>query len=222
MTIGSGMIEPLFTAAVAAAEKSEKDEIEKNICTYVLNECTHATEACAISVCLMQNERFFFWWDFRPPMVDEATAGERRRSESVCVCVCVWALVCVSREGYKWGLRCRRCKRRGKRSVTCAAVSRSAPCEFAHPFGGGNATDTTVAVYLNIVKTHALCYIHLYAFYTPPHLPPGKQTSSSPARVLDFPTVNYTTRECAQTWAHAQTRTLVSVVCPKVTPNYSG
>lgn len=141
-----------------------------------------------------------------------------------CACVCACERLFVYRaEGYKWGLRCRRCKRRGKRSVTCAAVSRSAPCEFAHPFGGGNATDTTVAVYLNIVKTHALCYTHLYAFYTPPHLPPGKQTSSSPARVLDFPPRRPSTaRKCAQTWAHAQTRTLVSVVCPKVTPNYSG
>jgi len=109
-----------------------------------------------------------------------------------CVCACERLFVYCA-EGYKWGLRCRWCKRRGKRSVTCAAVSRSAPCEFAHPFGGGNATDTTVTVYLNIVKTHALCYTHLYAFYTPPHLPPGKQTSSIPRASTRFsspPTVN--------------------------------
>jgi len=86
----------------------------------------------------------------------------RRTTTTVWERVCVWALVCVSREGYKWGLRCGRCKRRGKRSVTCSAVSRSAPCEFAHPFGGGNATDTAAAaVYLNIVKTHAPCYTRL-------------------------------------------------------------
>jgi len=197
------------------------------MCTYVLNERTHAAEACAIFVCLMQNERFFFWWDIRPPMVDEATAGERRRYESVCVYVCVWALVCISREGYKWGLRCCRCKRRGKRSVTCVAVSRSAPCEFAHPFGGGNATDTTVAVYLNIVKTHVPTV--LYSLIRLLHVPrlviltPGKQTSSSPAWLLYFPHQRATTaRKCAHTWAHAHTRTLVSVACLKVTPNYSG
>lgn len=176
----------------------------------------------------MQNERFFFWWDFRPPMVDEATAGERRRYERVCVYVCVWALVCISREGYKWGLRCCRCKRRGKRSVTCSAVSRSAPCEFAHPFGGGNATDTTVAVYLNIVKTHAYCVILAYTPFvcTPPHHPyPGKTNIIIPrTTILYFPNNRERQRreKCAQTWAHAPTRTLVLVVCLKVTPNYSG
>lgn len=129
----------------------------------------------------MQNERFFF-------LVGLSAANGswghcRRTTTTVWERVCVWALVCVSREGYKWGLRCGRCKRRGKRSVTCSAVSRSAPCEFAHPFGGGNATDTVAAVYLNIVKTHALCYTRLCTPFLHHHIfIPGDNKHHHPPR----------------------------------------
>jgi len=82
------------------------------------------------------------------PMVDEAAAaGKRRRRRrrlrrrysrrARAMLVRAYVRACVRAYCVKVISGAARCKRRGKRSVTCVVVSRSAQREFAHPFVGG-------------------------------------------------------------------------------------
>jgi len=59
MTIGSGMIEPLFAAA-AAAEKSEKDEIEKNY-LYLCIKRVYTRDGGLCNLCLFNAKRTVFF-----------------------------------------------------------------------------------------------------------------------------------------------------------------